>query len=88
MKRERLVEVRVFEPEDKLLKTPSRYRITNCWQDSRGRINNVGREGWWPFEGGKEECFLGWGEAEILGEIDISRANERDRFQAANPSQP
>lgn len=63
---------------------PDRVRLTNCWQDDKGRVCNVGRKGWWDFIDGYEPDFLCMGEAWVVGEIDENREGEEDRLLPAD----
>ncbi len=85
----KLVEVKVFEPEVKegLEPHPAWYRYVNCWLDTTSGIPccsvAVGNGDWYVFSNNKTDIFLGRFTAEIVGEIDSSRAMEGDRFEVA-----
>lgn len=94
----RLYEVRIHEPAvtEGLFPRPERYRFTNMWQwnPDIGRIKPLRYcEGTWRFLDGK--CLIydmasdGYIPAEIVGEIDKSRAMDSDRFESiANSATP
>lgn len=97
MLKEKLVEVKYFQPKKQLglgrfaldgyLDYPSRYVYTNCWQriDDRGQIQccEVGGEAWWDFPAGVCDDFLSKYRAEIVGEIDDDRYMEKNRYKLA-----
>lgn len=89
----KVVEVKIFEKaradfhdrESRLDGTtnhPDRYVYVKCWLYPDNTVKEVGTEGYWPFVDGKCEGFGDRGDAEIIGEVDDSRWNEPDRFEA------
>jgi hypothetical protein len=73
-----LIEVRI------LINKPPRpqWHYTMCWQREDGKVQQVGREGWWDFPEGKCSDFLGYGPAEVIAtDLPEERFFEADRFE-------
>ena len=73
-----LIEVRI------LINKPPRpqWHYTMCWQCKDGKVQQVGREGWWDFPEGKCSDFLGYGPAEVIAtDLPVERFFEADRFE-------
>lgn len=73
-----LIEVRI------LINKPPRpqWHYTMCWQREDGKVQQVGREGWWDFPEGQCSDFLGYGPAEVAAtDLPKERFFEADRFE-------